>query len=99
MRYTLNIEPKPSDLLEDYLEKCPLHGWVPHSLLEIYQEGANCGWHMHEEDMKQVSLDNPSYLFSLLMPDRHQVKYFKQGRVQVGTIKVVVEDFDESKLR
>lgn len=99
MEYILNIEPQPNEALEDYLENFPLTGRVASSLLEIAQEGLHSGygWQSHTQDMLKVSRDWPDYLFTLFVHD-NRVEYYKQGKWQVGKVRILVDPFDESKL-
>ena len=61
-------------------------------------------WYEHEEEMKQLSSEYPTILFTLYgigeessRPDIW-VKYFKNGKMQAEMVKVVYPEFNERSL-
>lgn len=59
-------------------------------------------WYEHEEDMKRFSEAYPGVLFTLKGWGEENediwIKYFKNGKMHKAEAKVILEDFDESKL-
>lgn len=67
------------------------------------EQYATCKWYDHEDDMKAFSRLYPDVLFTLNgigedYPDIW-VKYFKNGKMQFVKAKIVLDPFDESKLK
>ena len=60
-------------------------------------------WYTHEEDMKEYSTKHPSVLFTLegMGEDSETpwTKYFKNGKMQIAEVELVVEEFNEEKLK
>ena len=61
-----------------------------------------CKWHIHEQDMKELSKIYPETTFLLEGQGEESEdiwrKYFKNGKMQVCKAETVFPAFDESKL-
>lgn len=62
-------------------------------------------WKNHEKDLLECSIENPLLIFCLLIESSNKVetersiKYFKEGQMQKGEVLLIIDEFDESKLR
>jgi hypothetical protein len=73
----------------------------------FYVEGSSLGldeskWYRHEEDLKRISLEYPSYLFTVYGEGEDTedlwVKYFLNGKMQSEKAEITYKEFDASKL-
>jgi hypothetical protein len=58
-------------------------------------------WYEHETDMKKYSLKHPETVFklSILGEDgEREVKFFKNGKMQIANVRIVHDEFNEDKL-
>ena len=60
-------------------------------------------WYDHDKDMRIISTKFPDVVFILKGEGEESgdlwIKYYKNGKMQGSTAKVVYEEFDESKLQ
>ena len=59
-------------------------------------------WYNHENDMKELSILYPEVVFKLRGFDEQSgdswVKYFKNGKMQIGYTEIIRPPYDENKL-
>lgn len=66
-----------------------------------FEEG--CRWYDHDVDMRNLSREYPTLLFTLEGEGEEAgdlwKKYYNNGRVQVAKAKITFDEFDEKKLK
>ena len=69
----------------------------------INGEAEECKWYEYEGDMKWLSKEFPTVLFTLKGTGEESgdlwVRYFKGGKVQTCQAKITFDEFDEKKLK
>lgn len=59
-------------------------------------------WYEHEKDMREYSKKHPNVIFKLSGESEESsdiwVEYYKNGKMQIEKAKIVIGDFDDSKL-
>lgn len=90
-----------SDNTQEHIEALSeMTGYLEHS---FNGGGHAIKWYTHEEDMKEYSMKHPDVLFTLEGmgedPETPWTKYFKNGKMQIAEVKLIVEEFDEEKLK
>jgi len=98
--YTLEIE----NNIEEIESWCNENDRDGYNIYDAYiGDMDSCKWYEHEEDMRKLSLEFPTTLFTLSGKGEENedtwIKYFKNGKMQVCKAKITYDSFDESKLK
>ena len=100
MGYYTKYEVEASEMIPEFdalMEQVSeYHGWRDGRLEEP------CKWYEHEDQMRSLSEQHPSVLFTLRGEGESSrdiwVKYFRGGKMQECKARIVVDPFDPAKL-
>jgi len=110
-RYTLNVEHTKLTLVEDTLKNDleiikDLRNTCEEAKFALNEHGGsydNTKWYNHEDDLVKFSQKYPSIIFTLSgvgeEPGDVWEKYFKNGKKQIAKATIMIDPFDESKLK
>jgi hypothetical protein len=94
-KYKLDYTPTPQENIDVRMETLWDGEWNP------FEE--ECKWYEHTEDMKKLSLEFPTTLFSLQGEGEEAGdlwrKFFKNGKMQVCKARITFDKFDAKELK